>query len=79
MEELDFVKEFVCGIAAKPNKEKTKTKITFDSKGLVTSGDDATTADIADSSNKRYQTDNQQSFNDATSSIQTQLNSKGNL
>jgi hypothetical protein len=55
----------------------TKTKITFDSKGLVTSGDDATTADIADSSNKRYQTDNQQSFNDATSSIQTQLNSKG--
>lgn len=36
-----------------------------------------TTADIADSTNKRYQTDNQQSYNDATSSIQTQLNSKG--
>ena len=35
-----------------------------------------TTADVADSTNKRYQTDNQQSFNDATSSIQTQLNSK---
>jgi len=56
----------------------TKTKITFDSKGLVTSGFDATTVDIADSTNKRYQTDNQQSFNDATSSIQTQLNSKQN-
>jgi hypothetical protein len=35
----------------------TKTKITYDSKGLVTSGADATTSDIADSSNKRYVTD----------------------
>jgi len=34
------------------------------------------TSDIADSTNKRYQTDSQQSFNDATSSIQTQLNAK---
>ncbi len=32
----------------------TKTKITYDAKGLVTSGTDATTADIADSNNKRY-------------------------
>lgn len=54
----------------------TKTKITYDSKGLVTAGADATTADIADSTNKRYQTDNQNSFNDATSSIQTQLGTK---
>ncbi len=54
----------------------TKTKVTYDSKGLVTAGADATTADIADSTNKRYQTDNQNTFNDATSSIQTQLNSK---
>lgn len=37
----------------------TKTKVTYDSKGLVTSGDDATTADIASSSNKRYVTDAQ--------------------
>lgn len=37
----------------------TKTKITYDSKGLVTAGTDATTADIADSSNKRYVTDAQ--------------------
>ncbi len=36
-----------------------KTKITYDAKGLVTSGADATTADIADSSNKRYVTDAQ--------------------
>jgi len=35
----------------------TKTKITYDSKGLVTNGADATTADIADSTNKRYVTD----------------------
>lgn len=35
----------------------TKTKITYDSKGLVTAGADATTADIADSTNKRYVTD----------------------
>jgi nitrogen fixation protein len=35
----------------------TKTKITYDAKGLVTSGADATTSDIADSSNKRYVTD----------------------
>ena len=37
----------------------TKTKITYDAKGLVTSGADATTADIADSTNKRYVTDAQ--------------------
>ena len=35
----------------------TKTKITYDTKGLVTVGADATTADIADSTNKRYVTD----------------------
>lgn len=37
----------------------TKTKITYDAKGLVTSGADATTSDIADSTNKRYVTDAQ--------------------
>jgi len=37
----------------------TKTKITYDAKGLVTSGTDATTADINDSSNRRYITDAQ--------------------
>lgn len=35
----------------------TKTKVTYDSKGLVTSGDDATTADINDSTDRRYVTD----------------------
>ena len=38
----------------------TKTKITYDAKGLVTSGADATTSDIADSTDKRYVTDAQQ-------------------
>jgi hypothetical protein len=37
----------------------TKTKITYDAKGLVTSGADATTADIAASINKNYVTDAQ--------------------
>ncbi len=37
----------------------TKTKITYDAKGLVTSGADATTADINDSTNRRYVTDAQ--------------------
>jgi hypothetical protein len=37
----------------------TKTKITYDAKGLVTSGADATTADVADSTNRRYVTDAQ--------------------
>ena len=37
----------------------TKTKITYDAKGLVTAGADATTADIADSTDKRYITDAQ--------------------
>jgi hypothetical protein len=35
-----------------------------------------TTADVADSTGKRYQTENQKTYNDATSSIQTQLNAK---
>jgi hypothetical protein len=37
----------------------TKTKVTYDTKGLITAGADATTADIADSLNKRYVTDAQ--------------------
>ena len=35
----------------------TNTKITYDSKGLVTASADATTADISDSADKRYVTD----------------------
>lgn len=49
----------------------TKTKITYDSKGLVTSGADATTADIADSLNKRYVTDAQQTIIGNTSGTNT--------
>jgi hypothetical protein len=37
----------------------TKTKVTYDAKGLVTAGVDATTADVADSADKRYCTDAQ--------------------
>jgi hypothetical protein len=37
----------------------THTKITYDAKGLVTSGSDATTADIASSTDRRYVTDAQ--------------------
>jgi hypothetical protein len=45
-----------------------KTKITYDTKGLVTAGTDATTADIADSTNKRYVTDTQLSNSHAPNS-----------
>jgi len=44
----------------------------------ITNGFIASTNDVPDSVNKRYQTDNQKLFNDATSSIQSQLNSKAN-
>jgi len=37
----------------------TKTKLTYDAKGLVTAGADATTADISASTNKNYVTDAQ--------------------
>ena len=49
----------------------TKTKITYDAKGLVTAGADATTADIADSTNKRYVTDAQQTVISNTSGTNT--------
>ena len=39
----------------------TKTKLTYDSKGLVTAGADATTADIAPSTDRNYVTDAQKS------------------
>lgn len=44
-------------VANTPITGATKTKITYDAKGLVTAGADATTADIADSLNKRYVSD----------------------
>ena len=49
----------------------TKTKITFDTKGLVTAGADATTADIAPSSNRNYVTDVQAGVISNTSGINT--------
>lgn len=49
----------------------TKTKITYDAKGLVTGGADATTADIADSTDKRYVTDAQKTVIGNTSNTNT--------
>lgn len=49
----------------------TKTKITYDAKGLVTAGDDATTADIAASSDKNYVTNAQQIVINNTSGTNT--------
>jgi hypothetical protein len=49
----------------------TKTKITYDAKGLVTTGADATTADITDSTNKRYVTDAQATVIGNTSGTNT--------
>lgn len=42
-----------------PITPATKTKLTYDAKGLVTAGTDATTADISDSTDRRYVTDAQ--------------------
>lgn len=49
----------------------TKTKITYDSKGLVTSGADATTADISTSTDKLYITGAQQTVLNNTSGTNT--------
>ena len=49
----------------------TKTKLTYDAKGLVTAGADATTADIAASTNKNYVTDVQAGVISNTSGTNT--------
>lgn len=49
----------------------TNTKITYDTKGLVTSGTDATTADIAASTDKNYVTNAQLTVIDNTSGTNT--------
>jgi hypothetical protein len=49
----------------------TKTKITYDAFGLVTAGADATTADIASSTDKRYVTDAQSGVLSNTSGTNT--------
>lgn len=49
----------------------TNTKITYDAKGLVTSGTAATTADIADSTDRRYVTDAQSTIIGNTSGTNT--------
>lgn len=60
------------GVASNtPITGATKTKITYDTKGLVTSGDDATTADIAASTDKNYVTDQQLTLIGNTSGTNT--------
>ena len=60
------------GVASNaPITSATHTKITFDTKGLVTAGADATTADIAASANKNYVTDAQLTVIGNTSGINT--------
>ena len=49
----------------------TKTKITYDTKGLITAGADATTADIAPSTNRNYVTDAQAGVLSNTSGTNT--------
>ena len=49
----------------------TKTKITFDATGFVTAGADATTADIAASTNRNYVTDVQAGVISNTSGVNT--------
>lgn len=49
----------------------TKTKITYDANGIVTAGADATTADIADSADRRYVTDAQRTVIINTSGTNT--------
>ena len=57
----------------------TNTKITYDAKGLVTTGAAATTADIAASTNKNYVTDAQQTVIGNTSGTNTGDNSANSL
>jgi hypothetical protein len=54
-----------------PITAATKTKITYDVKGLVVSGADATTADISASTNRNYVTDAQQVVIGNTSNTNT--------
>lgn len=54
-----------------PISGATKTKITYDLNGLVTSGTDATTADITSSTDKRYVTDAQLTVIQNTSGTNT--------
>lgn len=65
--------------ANSPITGATKTKITYDAKGLVTAAADATTADINDSYNKRYVTDAQLTVIGNTSGTNTGDNAPNSL
>jgi len=57
----------------------TNTKITYDAKGLVTAGAAATTADIAESTDKKYVTNAQQTVINNTSGTNTGDNAVNSL
>lgn len=68
----DYTSAQVGAVAANsPITPATKTKITYDAKGLVTAGADATTADISDSADRRYVTDAQRTVIQNTSGTNT--------
>jgi uncharacterized protein (TIGR02145 family) len=56
-----------------------KTKITYDAKGLITAGTDATTADIAPSTDRNYVSDAKQTVLANTSGINSGDNSSNSL
>lgn len=77
-EAIDYLKKYgIVRFAAITGA--TKTKVTYDSRGLVTAGADATTADIADSTNKRYVTDAQLTVIGNTSGTNTGDQTLGSL
>lgn len=68
------------GVVANANiTAATNTKITYDTKGLVTSGTSATTADIAASTNKNYVTDTQLTVLGNTSGVNSGDNAINSL
>lgn len=67
----DELQNFTAPVAWNNIIAGTKTKISYDTRGLVTSGTDATTADIADSTDKRYCSDAQKTVIGNTSGANT--------
>ncbi|MBT6765446.1 MAG: hypothetical protein HOA90_13040, partial [Prolixibacteraceae bacterium] len=75
-QDISGIDDNAADIATKVDKNTnitgdTKTKITYDDKGLVTAGTDATTADISASTNKNYVTDAQKVVIENTSGANT--------
>ena len=75
-----FLKSYFDGIYATISALSNYVPTTRTINGFdLTANRTLTTANVADSTDKRYQTENQKTFNDATSSIQTQIDSNETL